>query len=553
MAAGILEIAAYGSQDMYLTGVPEITFFQLIYRRHTKFSIDSLPVPFNNSVGFGLESTAIIPKIGDLIHKTYLEVTLPEINLVKKEVNVDVISALESAEENYQKVTNFMSLNRLAFIEAEKIFLASNTTIDLMKSKITQVYNQQSAIIDDFSNLPDKLFTFQEVSLVEISDNYIGEDKDELFHQLKIALDKSIKLQNQFYQNIVTQQKILSDQSNKNIKFAWIEKIGHFIIDKIEVLINGKVIDEQYGDYLEVNYQLSNNKDLDHQYNKLIGNVSELTTFDRSVKPRYKLQIPLNFWFTKHNGIALPMVALEHSQVSIRVKFKNLEDLSYLENNTGIFFNNEELLLSEISDQANLNISANLLIDTIFLDSMERKRFARVSHEYLIPQIQRLELLDITIPQQSIQLKSFSGLMKKLIWTGQQNKYIENISGYNKNQWDNYSKTDQGIENLVDFSSIQLGDFTRVPRLPSSYYNYVTPLESHYSTPSDGINLLSFAINPELIQPSGHLNISNIPRSILNIELGQIITQDNPATIRIYVESVNILRIVSGTAGLSFS
>ena len=87
MPGGLIEISTYGSQDLFLTGNPEITFFKIIYRRHTNFSMESVKVAFDDPVSFDSNSVVKIPKVGDLMHKTYLEVVLPEIQLFRSKLS----------------------------------------------------------------------------------------------------------------------------------------------------------------------------------------------------------------------------------------------------------------------------------------------------------------------------------------------------------------------------------------------------------------------------------------------------------------------------------
>ena len=72
-----MQLVAYGAQDVYLTGNPQITFFKVVYRRHTNFSMESIEQIFNGTADFGKRVTCTISRNGDLIHRTYLQVTLP--------------------------------------------------------------------------------------------------------------------------------------------------------------------------------------------------------------------------------------------------------------------------------------------------------------------------------------------------------------------------------------------------------------------------------------------------------------------------------------------
>ena len=76
MGGGLLQLVAYGAQDVYLTGNPQITFFKVVYRRHTNFSMEAIQQTFNGTVDFGKRVTAQISRNGDLIHKMYIEATI---------------------------------------------------------------------------------------------------------------------------------------------------------------------------------------------------------------------------------------------------------------------------------------------------------------------------------------------------------------------------------------------------------------------------------------------------------------------------------------------
>tara|TARA_B100001094_G_scaffold324208_1_gene376432 strand:+ start:5651 stop:6817 length:1167 start_codon:yes stop_codon:yes gene_type:complete len=79
MGGGLMQLVAYGAQDVYLTGNPQITFFKVVYRRHTNFACESIEQTFNGNSGFGGKATATISRNGDLITNMYLQATLPEL------------------------------------------------------------------------------------------------------------------------------------------------------------------------------------------------------------------------------------------------------------------------------------------------------------------------------------------------------------------------------------------------------------------------------------------------------------------------------------------
>ena len=82
MAGGLLQIVASGAQDVYLTGNPQITFFKVVYRRHTNFSIESIQQFFRNeqNLDFGKSTYSVIERKADLMSGAVLEITLPALN-----------------------------------------------------------------------------------------------------------------------------------------------------------------------------------------------------------------------------------------------------------------------------------------------------------------------------------------------------------------------------------------------------------------------------------------------------------------------------------------
>ena len=80
MTGGLLQLAAYGAQDIYLTGNPQITYFVGVYRRHTNFAIQSVPQYFTGNADFGQKVYCLVDRIGDLINAMFLRVQLPDIS-----------------------------------------------------------------------------------------------------------------------------------------------------------------------------------------------------------------------------------------------------------------------------------------------------------------------------------------------------------------------------------------------------------------------------------------------------------------------------------------
>lgn len=575
MAGGLIQIATYGSQDLFLTGVPEITFFKVVYRRHTNFSMESISVPFDDPVSFGNYSVVKLPKVGDLIHKTYVEIHLPAVNLLRQTIPQDPIPDLKEsvmmASENYQIVFNYMRINRAAFAAAYVPYVAENNSesavtdminaindvFDLNDETVQAAIESMRTLLDNDQNAP---FTYPEIAMNIIAGQFsLSDNKIDLFNALTVGIEKSIKTQQYYYNNLQQATKDLEEATNPNIKFAWVERLGHAIIESVEVKIGGQKVDKHYGDWLNIWYELSGKRDMESVYYNMIGNVPTLTEFNRSPKPSYLLKIPLQFWFCKFSGLSIPMVSLQYHDVTLHIKFRSFQEVSYIESGTNIKYSLAPtgITLQEVPEDMSININANLLIDYIYLDNHERRRFAQSSHEYLIEEIQLYEQTNVTQQTMHLLINNFVHPSKELIWVAQKTSYTMNVDGTNQCRWNNYSLTDANEGNPVAYTTIDFNSYNRVFRLDGNYFNYVQPYENHWTTPSDGINVYSFSIFPEELQPSGYANLSAISRIVMTMEFDAQFFNNgiikDPLIIRIYTRNINILRFVNGFSGLMWT
>ncbi len=81
MGGGLMQLVAYGAQDVYLTGNPQITYFKVVYRRHSNFAMESIEQTFNGNPDFGRRVTCTISRNGDLINRVYLQTSLPAVTI----------------------------------------------------------------------------------------------------------------------------------------------------------------------------------------------------------------------------------------------------------------------------------------------------------------------------------------------------------------------------------------------------------------------------------------------------------------------------------------
>jgi hypothetical protein len=411
MGGGLMQLVAYGAQDIYLTGNPQITFFKVVYRRHTNFSMEAIEQTWNGNSGAAsvvdaqTRCTATISRNGDLVHRMYLELTS-----------------------------------------------TSSTT----------------------HNLPNP-----------------------------------------------------SSQSIINVTCE----------------IGGQQIDKQSGDWMEVWSELTQPNQTFHS--GLVGNVMAGTNFqnmsgmggcvtnDTAVACQF--HVPLQFWFCRNPGLALPLIALQYHEVKI-----------ILEAN----WNNGFAGAS--------NFTNKLYVDYIYLDTDERRRFAQVSHEYLIEQIQEQTLGTVAGSSEL----NFNHPVKELIWctfgtkaaatgyplslcSGSGNTYVATDTYQLKlNGHDRFS-----VRHVSYFTRTQVWQHHTGPGgiKPLAEATSSTALTLINGSQDNGsIAVYSFALKPEEHQPSGTCNFSRI-------DTAQLVAGSTCLANTIFAVNYNVLRIMSGMGGLAYS
>lgn len=575
MPGGLLQLSSYGSNDLFLTGTPQITFFKVVYRRYTNFSCESIRVNFDDNVNFNKEVSIVVPKIGDLMHKIYIEIDLPEITINRTLPQQQYQSIYTESLNNYKIVEKFMKINIDGYRNGYEQLRAVNTTVVDIISSVENSFdidNYSTNTKNDFISLLNNTdFIFSNISMYDAVGKLKDNNGDILpfttKYNVQTVLDNSLNecmKVNDYYLNLLKKYKKLSEDENNNIaKCRWINRIGHYIIEYVSILIGGIEIDKQYGEWLNIWYELSGNKNMESIYFKMIGNVDELVNYKRETKKSYKLYIPLQFWFCRHNGLAFPLIALQYHDVSFLLKFRKFSECFYYKELSEDVIKDDILRKKKLNDlnlpdldnfleYSKKTLSASLLIDYIYLDKNERRRFAQSSHEYLIEQLQINEFDNIKNTQLNVVL-NFMHPCKELVWVVQNKKYVEVIDGNNELTWDNYCDivNNKNI-NPVEYCSLEFNGKTRVQHLNSMYFDTVQPYKHHSNISQLGINVYSFSLNPEEHQPSGSANLGRIPKNILKLNFNETLVEES-YSIRVYAVNYNILRFISGMAGLAFT
>ena len=513
MTGSLLQIVSTDIKDVFLTIDPQITFFKIVYLRHTPFAIDLLEETFNTIPNFGEDGFCSLSKNGDLISNIFLKVELPSVkisNIVDQEMierynNFDIkLYEYDDTVDNLIQIykdtlSNFNNFTSVSMIYWRELYILSNnitanytTIINYINLKLSSKDDNQNTYIqynNSFSNseISNIGTNFNFDILNYIKNNYTeyqsSINNNILNNEFKIKLLKYLS-DYLFFQKLYLKFLIDTIKNLINIKvkdsslfynFSWVSKIGFALIDYIIIEIGGQEVDRITSNILNNWYELSTTQEKNDIINKMIGNIDILTNYNNDLKPSHTLLIPLPFWFCKYKSQALPCVGLKYNDILIRVKFKDLNKCCFFEpdeNNTYI----SNININEIITIQNIS----LLVEYIHLGEDERKKFGSFKNEILIEQHKEI-IYNNVIDNNSLLLLDFVNPVKELIWTIQKTSHIDDLKLWNNFETNSVFKAtiNEGITtnqinitldsnnliNTVDYEN------TKIEIYHSKYYN----------------------------------------------------------------------------------
>ena len=346
-------------------------------------------------------------------------------------------------------------------------------------------------------------------------------------------------------------------------------RLGYNLIKYVELEIGGQRIDRLYGEWLylweTLTAQYAKSVSSWDMVNAGLGGGAEVI-LDSAVcnvgsgRPSLPttLYIPLPFFYTRNPGAALPLIALQYHEVKINIQWQSVE---FVKGD----FTSTTLLPPPVQ--------AALYVDYIYLDVEERRRMAQESHEYLIEQVQYNEDKGISSFNNRIDL-TFNHPVKELVWVVQPSDYTNcklAKSNARASQGDETKPNGTRLRpftydvNAVYKQRLQINGQDRMEERFGDYFHKVQMYQHHSGGAGffanwmyqPGIYMYSFALKPEEHQPSGTCNFSRIDTATLVIDLAGDLQinpdTDNTFEVRVYAVNYNILRVMSGMAGLAYS
>jgi hypothetical protein len=279
------------------------------------------------------------------------------------------------------------------------------------------------------------------------------------------------------------------------------------VIKSVEVEIGGQKIDKHYSQWLDIYNELFET-DSSHARRLVIS--GEGST----------VYIPLRFWFNRNPGLALPLIALQYHEVKINVECHPIA-----------------VNLINATTAAVLS-SPKLLVNYLYLDTDERRRFAQVSHEYLIEQVQHTG-----VENKAKITMNFNHPVKALFWTSQ--KSPSGKAKLQLNGHDRFSDQFHDYFHLVQPYECGLGHSLTLNTSTRKWGEVAVAADNN------NVSMYSFCLKPAEHQPSGTCNFSRIDNAVLN--LGGSTYSSSGKGVYLFALNYNVLRIMSGMGGLAYS
>ncbi len=526
MGGGIMQLVAYGAQDIYLTGNPQITFFKVIYRRHTNFAIESIEHSFTGTPGFGTKVSAKITRNGDLISRMYLRVTVSQVN----------------PEGN-----SFAWIKRLGHA------LLKNSTIEIGGTRIDR---QSGTWLDAWYELA------RQGDHERGYDEMIGNIKKLTEYNKKIKPEYVLYIPLQFWfcRFIGLTVPLIALQYHDVYLHIEFEKINKLIIGDCNFDSNCIIM-----------------KDATVLTNYIFLDTEERRRF-ALVGHEYLIeQVQFNGTEPVCSNSATYVLDFNHPTKELiwltrNGKYANSKSFIYYTHKDKWSLKEASKIIMEKSISLNINPESQVggtwigipphCHETVGTFNVTNKYNEYV---YVNPNSLKINNKGITNKIHADIIITKNGQIE--YYNIVTNLTIEDLSipteemcdtRYNAcdpkvNMFSNYGVFIDGSVNPVQSAILKFNGHDRFDKREGEWFNYVQPEQHHTNTPKDGINCYSFALYPEQHQPSGTANLSRIESSELTIWFKDIpgyFNQDNE--LFIFGLNYNILRIYAGLSGLAY-
>ena len=584
MGGGLMQLVAYGAQDVYLTGNPQITFWKVTYRRYTNFAIESIEQTFNGQADFGRRVQCVISRNGDLAYRTYLQVTLPEINQL---MGVGAYVAGQGTGV-YARWLDFPGEQLIAQVEVE----IGGQRIDRQYGDWMHIWNQLTMTAEQQRGYFKMVGNTTQLTFIT----------DPSFAEVDGPCDSLAPRQVCAPRNALPETTLYVPLQfwfcgNPGLALPLIALQYH----EVKINLDIRPIDECLWAVTTLNCNTNPWSGAAGQ-NQPGRPVPATIAYNQSIVAA-SLYVDYVFLDTDERR---RMAQNPHEYLITQLQFTGDESVGSSSNKIKLNFNHPcKELIWVIQPDQNVDYCSSLVCDSLLFKVLGAQPFNYTDAIDALPNaihafggphgvaddayardtyggyinaeglFQDAGALDAYIPS------DYTGY-----WNGPTDPYNEpgfggpavpNVTSINPNVQQladpgphnsNSTVSDAGTfvltetsldmhcwgQNPVVTAKLQLNGQDRFSEREGSYFSWVQPFQSHTRNPDEGINVYSFALRPEEHQPSGTCNFSRIDNATLQLVLSNATVEGTKtAKVRVYATNYNVLRIMSGMGGLAYS
>jgi len=542
MAGGLMQLVAYGAQDVFLTGTPEITFWKVSYRRHTNFAMESIEQTFSGQADFGRRVTCTISRNGDLAYRTYLQVTLPEINQ-------DMQTKSATSDGVYARWLDFIGEQLIAQVEVE----IGGQRIDRQYGDWMHIWNQvtlskeqQRGYFKMIGNTT-QLTYITDPAFAEVSGPCAAAGGPTQVCAPRRALPETtlyVPLLFWFCRNPGLALPLIALQYH-------------------EVKINI--------DFRPIGECLWAVKSLSAGPTAGVQSVSQ--AYQQSLVAA-SLYVDYIFLDTDERR---KMAQNPHEYLIEQLQFTGDESVGSSSNKIKLNFNHPcKELIWVVQPDANVDYCSSLDSAGVLFRTLGAQPFNYTDAIDALPNAVHAfgGPVETSGPNSFINASGLFqmpgaadvGLAGNSDWAGANSAYLpfqsqdSAVTGSSLSDAGTFVLAETALdmhcwgENPVVTAKLQLNGQDRFSEREGSYFDVVQPFQHHTRNPDTGINVYSFALRPEEHQPSGSCNFSRIDNAVLQLVLSSAtVSGTATAKVRVYAVNYNVLRVMSGMAGVAYS
>ena len=544
MGGGLMQLVAYGAQDVYLTGNPQITFWKVSYRRYTNFAMESIEQTFNGQADFGRRVTCTISRNGDLAYRTYLQVTLPEINQGMK----------GSGDEGvYARWLDFPGEQLIAQVEVE----IGGQRIDRQYGDWMHIWNQLTLTSEQQRGYFQMIGNTTQLTFLT----------DPSFNAVDGPCESGAPTQVCAPRNALPETTLYVPFQfwycrNPGLALPLIALQYH----EVKINLDIRPIDECLFAVGTLNCDTSSS-----------SSVKVTTAYNQSLVAA-SLYVDYVFLDTDERR---RMAQNPHEYLIEQLQFTGDESVGSSSNKIKLNFNHPcKELVWVVQPDANVDYCSSLECGQPLNRVLGAQPFNYTDAIDVLPNAIHAfgGPESVAATTQSFINDNMFNDAGAVDLTGT-TEYWQDAQGNNytnpnfapevgATDFMNSGVSDAGTfvlsetsldmhcwgENPVVTGKLQLNGQDRFSEREGTYFDLVQPYQHHTRNPDTGINVYSFALRPEEHQPSGSCNFSRIDNATLQLVLSNATVQGTrTAKVRVYATNYNVLRVMSGMGGLAYS